>query len=111
MNVKHFMEDKTLVFEITEELDHHSCEKIRKRADYEIQRFMPKKVVFDFNRVFFMDSAGIGLIIGRYKTSSCYGAKMEMINVKEKIKRVFEMSGILKIIPIIDNSEKNKAIS
>ncbi len=111
MNVKHYMEDKILLFEITEELDHHSCEKIRKRSDYEIQRFMPKKVIFDFNKVYFMDSAGIGLIIGRYKTSSCYGAKLEMINVKEKIKKVFEMSGILKIIPIIDNSEENKAIS
>lgn len=111
MNVKHFMEDKTLLFEITEELDHHSCEKIRKRADYEIQRFMPKRVIIDFDRVLFMDSAGIGLVIGRYKTSSCYGAKLEIINVKEKIKRVFDMSGILKIIPIIDLNKENKAIS
>ena len=63
MNVKHFIEDRLLVFEITEELDHHTCENIRRRADYEIQRFMPKRVVFDFNRVVFMDSAGIGLVI------------------------------------------------
>lgn len=110
MNVKHFMEDKTLVFEITEELDHHSSEKIRKRADYEIQRFMPKRVIMDFDRVLFMDSAGIGLVIGRYKTACAYGAKLEMINVKEKIKKVFDMSGILKIIPIID-LEENEAIS
>ena len=67
MNVNHLIEDKTLIFEITEELDHHESEKIRKRADYEIQRFMPKKVIFDFKRVKFMDSAGIGLILGRYK--------------------------------------------
>ena len=101
MNVKHFTEDKLLVFEITEDLDHHATEKIRRRADYEIQRFMPKRVVFDFNRVVFMDSAGIGLIIGRYKTTCCYGGTLEMMNVSEKIKRVFERSGILKIIPII----------
>lgn len=63
MNVKHFMEDRLLLFEITEELDHHNVEIIRRRADYEIQRFMPKRVVFDFNRVIFMDSAGIGLVI------------------------------------------------
>ena len=67
MKVNHFIEDKLLVFEITEELDHHAAEIIRKRADYEIQRFMPKKVIFDFKRVGFMDSAGIGLIMGRYK--------------------------------------------
>ena len=69
MNVKHFVEDKVLVFEITEELDHHISEIIRRRIDYEIQRFMPKRVILDFNRVVFMDSAGVGLVIGRYKTA------------------------------------------
>ena len=91
MNVKHFVDDKLLVFEITEDLDHHVTEKIRRRADYEIQRFMPKRVVLDF--------------IGRYKTTCCYGGKLEMINVSSKIRKIFEMSGILKIIPIISNRE------
>ena len=100
MNVKHFIEDKILLFEVTEELVHHESEKIRKRADYEIQRFMPKKVIFDFKKVNFMDSAGIGLIIGRYKSANCYGGVLEIINVKPKIKRIFEMSGLLKIISI-----------
>lgn len=108
MNVKHFIEDRLLVFEITEELDHHSVEMIRRRADYEIQRFMPKRVIFDFDRVVFMDSAGIGLIIGRYKTVNSLGGNLEMINVKDKLKRVFEMSGILKIVPIIETKEKEK---
>jgi stage II sporulation protein AA (anti-sigma F factor antagonist) len=102
VNVKHFIEDKVLVFEITEELDHHITEIIRRRIDYEIQRFMPKRVILDFNRVVFMDSAGVGLVIGRYKTASSYGTKLEMINVNSKIRRVFEMSGVLKIIPIIE---------
>jgi stage II sporulation protein AA (anti-sigma F factor antagonist) len=102
VNVKHFVEDKVLVFEITEELDHHITEIIRRRIDYEIQRFMPKRAILDFNRVAFMDSAGVGLVIGRYKTASSYGTKLEMINVNSKIRRVFEMSGVLKIIPIIE---------
>lgn len=102
MNVKHFIEDKILLFEVTEELDHHESEKIRNRADYEIQRFMPKKVIFDLKKVTFMDSAGIGLIIGRYKSTNCYGGTMELMNVNNKIKRIFEMAGVLKIVPIID---------
>lgn len=108
MNVKHFIEDKVLLFEFTEELDHHIAEKLRKRADYEIQRFMPKKVILDFKKVSFMDSAGIGLIIGRYKTTNCYGGNLELLNVNNKIRRVFEMAGVLKIVPIIDdlNSEQ-----
>lgn len=106
MNVKHFIEDKILLFEFTEELDHHESEKIRKRADYEIQRFMPKKVIFDFKKVNFMDSAGIGLIIGRYKSANCYGGTLELINVKPKLKKIFDMSGVSKVIPIIEKIEE-----
>ena len=102
MNIKHFIEEKIILVEFTEEIDHHSSEKIRKRLDYEIQRFMPKRVILDFNRVVFMDSAGVGLVIGRYKTACSYGTKIEMTNINPKIKRVFEMAGILKIIPIIE---------
>ena len=108
MNVNHIIEDKTLIFEITEEVDHYIAERIRKRADYEIQRFMPKKVVFDFKRVNFMDSAGIGLILGRYKQAEMYGGKLELINVSEKLKRIFEMSGILRIIKITDKENIKK---
>ena len=108
MNVKHFIEDRLLVFEITEEIDHHVCEIIRRRADYEIQRFMPKRVIFDFNRVVFMDSAGIGLVIGRYKNVKSFGGTLEMVNVNESLKKVFEMSGILKLVPIVNSYEKEK---
>ena len=109
MNVKHLIENKILIFEITEELDHHICERIRRRADYEIQRFMPRKVVFDFNKVVFMDSAGIGLVLGRYKTTNSFGGRMELINVNEKVRKVFEMSGILKIIPIVQEYKEEIA--
>ena len=110
MKIKHFIKEKMLVVEITEELDHHESEKIRRRVDYEIQRFIPKRVIFDFDRVVFMDSAGIGLIIGRYKNIASYGGSLELMNVKEKVKRIFEMSGILKMIPIIDTYECEKIL-
>lgn len=108
MNVKHFIEDKLLIFEVNEEIDHHTSERIRKRADYEIERFMPKKVIFDFKKVNFMDSAGIGLIIGRYKLTNSFGGELEIVNVSNKLRRVFEMSGILKIIPITQNFSNEK---
>ena len=72
-------------------------------------KIMPRKVVFDFNRVVFMDSAGIGLILGRYKMANNFGGRLEMINVNEKIRRVFEMSGILKLIPIVQDFENKMA--
>lgn len=94
--------DKVLILNITEEIDHHSAEKIRNRADYEIQKYMPKNLIIDFAKVSFMDSAGIGMLIGRYKTVALFGGKTYITNVNQSIKKVFEMSGVLKIIPIIE---------
>ncbi len=107
MNCKYFQEDKLLLLQITEEIDHHFAEEIRRKADYEITRYMPRKVIFDFNKVTFMDSAGIGMLIGRYKVAKMLGSTIEMINVKPSIKKVFEMSGILKIIPIKNSINLN----
>ena len=107
MNCKYIQKDKLLYLEITEEIDHHFAEEIRRKADYEITRYMPSKVVFDFNKVTFMDSAGIGMLIGRYKVAKMLGSTVEMINVKPSIKKVFEMSGVLKIVPISNSINLN----
>ena len=102
METKFYEEDKLLVFKITDEIDDCSAQKIRRRADYEIERYMPKKVVFDFDSVTFMDSAGIGLIIGRYKFTNMLGGKLEVANLTQNVKKIFEMSGILKLIPVTE---------
>ena len=67
MEVKYYSQEKLLIFKITEEIDECKVKNIRRRADYEIERYMPKRVIFDFDSVTFMDSAGIGLLLGRYK--------------------------------------------
>ena len=102
MEAKFYEEDKLLVFKITSEIDDHSVQEIRRRADYEMERYMPKKVIFDFNSVTFMDSSGIGLIIGRYKFAKMIGAKLEMTNLCSSVKKIFDMSGILRLIPVVD---------
>ena len=100
METVFYERDKLLVFRITEEIDDYSVQKIRRKADYEIERYMPKRVVFDFDSVTFMDSAGIGLIIGRYKFTNMLGGKLEVANLTGSVKKIFEMSGILRLIPI-----------
>ena len=102
MESKFYEKDKLLIFKITDEIDDYSVQKIRGKADYEIERYMPKKIVFDFNQVTFMDSAGIGMLIGRYKAIRRIGGLAELMNVKPSIKKIFEMCGLLKIIPITD---------
>ena len=88
MESKYYNEEKLLILKLTEEIDECSVQKIRRKADYEIERYMPKKVIFDFN------------------IANMLGGVVELANVAESIKRILELSGILKIIPIIDLEEK-----
>lgn len=108
MRVTYNEKDKLLKIAITEEIDHHSSDKIRTRADFEIQKYIPKKLIMDFEKVNFMDSAGIGMVLGRYKMVTMFGGTMNMINVSPNVKKVFEMAGITKIIPIIEEQGGTK---
>ena len=67
VQIKYLEQDKLLFFSLEEEIDHHTTKDLRRKMDYEIERHMPKKVIFNFDSVSFMDSAGIGLLLGRYK--------------------------------------------
>ena len=102
MESKSYEDKKMLVFKITDEIDDCNVQKIRRRADYEIERYMPRKVIFDFDSVTFMDSSGIGLIIGRYKFTNMLGGKLEVANLTQNVRKIFEMSGILKLIPVTE---------
>ena len=70
MTTNYYEKDKLLVFKINEEIDECTVKNIRRKADYEIERFMPREVIFDFDSVTFMDSAGIGMVIRKIQTSS-----------------------------------------
>ena len=105
MKITYIKKDKRLIFEIEEDIDECCVQKIRRRIDNEIQRYMPKEVIFDFCNVSFMDSAGIGLIIGRYKLINMIGGELKIANVNTQIQKILEMSGLLRLIPV---EQKNK---
>ena len=100
MEVNFNKKDKLLKIKFTEEIDHHTTEKIRRIADYEIERYIPRKVIFDFNNVSFMDSAGIGLLLGRYKNAMTLGIKVELVNVNKSIYKILQMSGITRLLEV-----------
>lgn len=102
MESQYLKKDKQLIFKINEDIDECVAQKIRRKLDNEIERYMPRKVVFDFDSVTFMDSAGIGLIIGRYKFANMLGGKLEVANLTQSVRKIFEMSGILKLIPVTE---------
>lgn len=102
--------DKQLIFKIDGDIDECYSQKIRRRLDNEIERYMPKTVIFDFNRVSFMDSAGIGLIIGRYKLIKIIGGNLQVANLNTSVRKIFEMSGLFKIIQEIEIEKKEVSI-
>lgn len=95
-----------LIIKIDGDIDHHTCEEIRNKIDQEINKRNPKSIIFDMKNVNFMDSSGIGVIIGRYKLMMSGGGITAMINVKPQIQRVYDICGLKKIIPIYENEKQ-----
>ena len=108
METTYKKDDKCLIFKINEDIDEYSAQKMRRRLDNEIERYMPKEVIFDFDKVSFMDSAGIGLLIGRYKLANLFGGKVEVANISNSIRKIFEMSGLFRIVPEVEIEKKEE---
>lgn len=95
-----------LVVTLVGELDHHSAEEVRVKIDDRIDRENIKNMIFDFSGVTFMDSSGIGVVIGRYKKLSLRNGKVCVVCVNNNLKRVFELSGMFKIINYYNNLDE-----
>lgn len=89
-----------LFVELSGEIDHHTCADIRAGVDEEIDRFHPEKLTLDFGAVSFMDSSGIGLVMGRYRLMEPYGGKIELINVPPALRHVMRIAGLYKLAQI-----------
>lgn len=84
------------------EVDHHSSERIRQEADRLIQSRNIRCLLFDFEQTTFMDSSGIGMLIGRYKMMRFLGGAVMAVRVSERMQRILTMAGIYKIIDIYE---------
>ena len=94
--------DNYLMVKMPEEVDHHKSVYISKTADRYIMKEGVGNVVFDFEDTRFMDSSGIGIIIGRYKKISYFGGKVFAINADIRIKRTLMICGLHKVIEIME---------
>lgn len=91
-----------LMVKMPEEVDHHRSVYISEEADKYIMKEGVGNVVFDFENTRFMDSSGIGIIIGRYKKISYFGGKVFAINADTRIKRSLMICGLHKVIEIME---------
>lgn len=79
---------------ISGDIDHHSSSAMREKIDSLIKKYSSKTLVLDFSSVNFMDTSGIGLILGRFKLTNEMGIQLKVINAKSRIRRIIEFSGI-----------------
>ena len=94
---------KTLVVSLSGELDHHTAKDVKNLIEEVIKNRGVVNLVFDFTNLTFMDSSGIGVVIGRYKLISSIGGKVTIVSPAKNINRLLSMSGINKIIEIYDD--------
>ena len=76
------------------ELDHHSAKEMREAIDNSIELNMPTLLVLDFGNISFMDSSGIGLVMGRYRNLMKTGAQLHITGASPQIYKVLKLAGI-----------------
>ncbi len=82
------------------ELDHHSVKEIREVIDSKLIDYRPINVILDLNEVTFTDSAGLGLVLGRYTRINGYGGKLMLINVPDEFLKILRLSGADRFLTI-----------
>ena len=98
MIVKHEERDGALHFILIGELDHHSAAAVREETDRVIDTVRYQRVVFDMTYLSFMDSSGIGVLLGRYKRLAEKKTPAYILNPAPIVDRILTMSGVYKLI-------------
>jgi len=88
------------------ELDHHAADELRQRATSAIEEQNIRNIVLNLEHLTFMDSSGLGVVLGRYKHIKQLHGEMIVCAVTPPIKRLFDMSGLFKIVRL-EQSEEN----
>ena len=96
------VEENCLTIFLPKEVDHHNAELIKREADKIIVGRHIKYVIFDFRGTEFMDSSGIGVIMGRYRQVYLLGGEVWAIHASERMKQILNMSGVTKIMQIFE---------
>lgn len=100
MSVKIVAEDKKVTALLSGEIDHHNAKLLRQDIDFAVRENQPEELILDFAEVGFMDSSGIGLVMGRYKLMQETGGTLIVRNPPPHIKKVMRLSGIDRLASI-----------
>ena len=100
MELTYEMQGDRLVVSVPRELDHHVAQSMSREIDFLADTWHAKTVLFDFSETEFMDSSGIGVIIGRCKNLGYSGGDVSACHLNERVDKIFTVSGLKKIIQV-----------
>ena len=103
--------DDLLRIEVTGEIDHHSAVSVRGEIDALIYEERPRHVALDMSGIDFMDSSGLGLIMGRYALMQKIGGELTLSSPNERILKILRLAGLERIIKIEDGEKNEKSDS
>lgn len=97
-----------LTISVGGEIDHHNAAALRLEADQAIREARAPNVRLDFGDVTFMDSSGVGFVLGRYKTVESYGGVLEAANLSERIYSMMKLAGLEKLVKLKTKNTKGE---
>ena len=89
--------NEELMIRISGEIDHHSAGKIREIIDRDVFFYRAPRVILDLSAIDFMDSSGLGLIVGRVVSAREIGGTVEVVGASARIERILEMAGLFRM--------------
>lgn len=102
MQIKSKLHNQTLYILLSGELDEHTASYVRKTMDtiFDVEKNY-NQIIMDLSELTFMDSTGVGVLIGRYKKMNCKGKPIYIYNPSLHAEKIFKMSGLYEIMPKI----------
>ena len=93
-------ESGVLLIRVGDEIDHHSAKYVREEIDRDLFYYRPATLILELGGVCFMDSSGLGLILGRYTKIKELGGSMRLLNPTKEVIRLLDLAGAKKLFPI-----------
>ncbi len=101
-------QEKYLWIRLPKEIDHYHVESLGRKVDRELLQKPVECLVFDFKDTEFMDSSGVGLVMGRYRTIRTFGGRVCLTNESRRIRQMFQASGIYEFAAALVDTENEE---
>ena len=99
-NLPFQVDGQVMVYTMPQEVDHHVAQTLCAELDQLISSYQIKELVLDFEKTGFMDSSGIGIMIGRHKMMQFYGGSVAVMNMGARVESMFRAAGLYRIVNV-----------